>query len=265
MESTELTASGVSLHALIRHGEPTILFLHGLAGHCGEWKPVSGLLDDSIGVIAPDQRGHGQSRGGAEVEFDRSAYVCDAVSLIEQVAGGPVIVVGQSMGGLVATYLAASRPDLVHHLVLIEAGIRPMTQADFKALEGWFERWPERFADEDEAAQFFGLGKSSTPAWVDGLARTPEGLVRRFDPETLLTTMRVLASTSRTAEWREISAPTTLIRASDSVIADDEIGEMVAARPNTETFTIEDSGHDVHLDQPERVATVLTDITRTHA
>lgn len=140
-----------------------------------------------------------------------------------------------------------------------------MTEAGFKALEAWFDRWPARFADEEEAAQFFGSGKPSTPAWVDGLARTPNGLVRRFDPETILTAMRALASTSRTGEWIEISAPTTLITASDSVIADDELDEMVAAQPNTEAIEIERSGHDVHLDQPERVAAVLADIAKGHA
>lgn len=260
VESTELTVDGVRLHALIRRGEPTILFLHGLAGHCGEWKPVIGLLDGSIGVIAPDQRGHGESRGGADVEVGRSAFVYDAVSLIEELAGGLVIVVGQSMGGLVATYLAASRPDLVHHLVLIEAGIRAMTETDFKALEGWFDRWPERFVDEEEAVEFFGSDKPSTPAWMDGLAKRPNGLVRRFDSETMLGAMRALASSSRAAEWRDISTPTTVIRSSDSVIGDDEIDEMVTARPTTDVIEIEDSGHDVHLDQPERVATVLADI-----
>ena len=260
MKSTEFTVAGVRLLTLFRRGSPTILFLHGLAGHRGEWKQVYELLDDSIGVIAPDLRGHGDSWSGIDLEVDRSAYVSDAVLLIERLVGRSVLVVGQSMGGLVASVLAAQRSDLVRHLVLIEAGVRPMTEIDFKALEAWFDRWPARFADEDEAATFFGYGKRSTPAWVDGLARTPHGLLRRFDPETMLRAMRALASTSRAAEWSEISAPITLIRAADSVITDDEVEEMVAMRPNTHVIEIEDCGHDVHLDQPKQVADLLTDI-----
>ncbi|HEX6221047.1 MAG TPA: alpha/beta hydrolase [Acidimicrobiia bacterium] len=263
MKSTEFMGAGVSLHALFRPGSPTILFLHGLAGHGGEWKQVYELLDDSIGVIAPDQRGHGESWSGVDIEVDRSAYVSDAVLLIDRLVGGSVLVVGHSMGGLVVSVLAARRPDLVRHLVLIEAGFRPMTETDFKALEAWFDRWPARFADENTASSFFGHGKRSTPAWVDGLARTPHGLVRRFDPETMLRAMRALASTSRAAEWSEILVPTALIRATDSVITDDEIEEMVAARPDTQLVEIEDSGHDVHLDQPKQVADVLTDIVES--
>lgn len=265
MESTEVSIAGVRLHTLLRSGSPTILFLHGLAGHGGEWNQVCEYLDDTIGVIAPDQRAHGESWDGADVEVDRAAYVNDAVSLIEQFATGPVLVVGQSIGGVVATLVAASRPDLVDHVVLIEAGIRPMAEADLEALAKWLDRWPARFADEDEAARFFGCDKRSTPAWVEGLARTPSGLERRFDPEMMLRTMLALASTSRVAEWSELSAPTTLIRAADSVIADGEIEEMVAARSNTQVIEIEDSAHDVHLDEPERVAAVLADLVERTA
>lgn len=260
MESTELSAGGVRLRTLIRPGSPTILFLHGLAGHGGEWKQVCEHLGDTIGVIAPDQRAHGRSWDGADVEVDRAAYVNDAIFLIENLATRPVLVVGQSMGGIVATLVAFDRPDLMDRLVLIEAGIRPMKEAGFEQLGAWLERWPARFADEDEAARFFGYDNRSTPAWVDGLARTPSGLVRRFDPEAMLGTMRALASTSRAAEWREITVPTTLMRAAQSVIDDREIKEMVDARPNTQVIEIEDSGHDVHLDEPERVAAVLTDV-----
>ncbi len=265
MESTHLIVDGVRLYALVRPGTPTILFLHGLAGYGGEWKPVCGLLDDSLGFVAPDQRGHGQSQIGPEVAVDRLAYVGDAVTIINQLVGGPVILVGQSMGGLVATYLAASRPDLVNHLVLIEAGVRPLRQTDIESLESWLDRWPTRFADDCEATRFFGHRNPSTSAWVDGLARTPKGLVRRFDPETLLTAMRALASNSRAEAWREISVPTTLVRAGNSAIGDDDIEEMVIARPDTRVVEILDSGHDVHLDNPREVATLLSDIAERHA
>ena len=71
---------------------------------------------------------------------------------------------------------------------------------------------------------------------LDGLAKRPNGLVRRFDSQTMLGAMRALASTSRGAAWRDISTPTTVIRASDSVIGDDEMDEMVTARPITDVY-----------------------------
>jgi pimeloyl-ACP methyl ester carboxylesterase len=259
---TSVSTGSARLHVLVRPGRPSILFLHGLAGYGGEWDQVCDHLDDTVGVVVPDQRAHGRSWDGTEIEVDRTAYVGDAISLIECLAARPVVVAGQSMGGVVATLLAHARPDLVDHLVLIEAGIRPMEEADFERLEAWFDRWPERFGDEDEAASFFGRDKRSTPWWITGLSETPEGLVSRFDPDTMVRTMRALGTTSRAAEWSGISLPTTLIRAAESVVTDEEVEEMLATRPDVHVIEIEGSGHDVHLDQPERVAVVLNHLLR---
>ncbi len=262
MESIDIAMTRGKLHTLFRDGSPTILFLHGLAGYGGEWKQVCELLDDGIGIIAPDQRGHGGSWDGSDIDVDRSAFLGDAVALVGRLSRDSVVVVGQSMGGLVAISLAASRPDLVTHLVLIEAGIRSTTEADLGSLAAWLDRWPSVFIDEDEAARFFGYDKPSTPAWVEGLARTPKGLERRFDSGTMLRTMRALAGNGLAVEWGEISAPTTLIRGAAGMISDDEMEEMVAARPDIRVIEVEDSGHDVHLDQPERVAAILSHIVK---
>lgn len=133
-----------------------------------------------------------------------------------------------------------------------------MSEADFVVLKAWFDRWPDSFVDEQEASEFFGSDARSTPAWVEGLAKTPAGFVRRFDPDAMLQTMRALASKSRLTEWQSITAPTTLIRATDSMISDRDIADMRAGRHGVELVDIEDSGHDVHLDQPARVAAILT-------
>lgn len=172
-------------------------------------------------------------------------------------ADGQVVVIGQLMGGIVATLVAHARSDLVDRFVPVEAGVSPMAEADLVQLRAWFDSWPESFVDEGDASEFFGSDARSTPAWVEGLLKTPVGLVRRFDPDAMLETMRVMARTSRIVEWRDMSAPTTLIRATDSVISDRDIADMLAARPGVEPVEIENSGHDVHLEEPARVAAVL--------
>jgi len=238
-----------------------ILFLHGLAGYGGEWRQVWEHLDESVGVLAPDLRGHGDSRGEPEFDVDLSSFLSDALTLIEELASGRVVVVGQSMGGLVAMGLAAQRPDLVEHLVLIEAGVRPMTEAEFSELQAWFDRWPASFTDRDEALAFFGVDRPSSTAWVDGLAVTHAGLRPRFDVGSMMRTMRALASTSGVARLSEITVPITLVKGSGGGIGDEEIAEMVVVQPDLGIVVIEDSGHDVHLDQPGAVAAILGRIT----
>jgi pimeloyl-ACP methyl ester carboxylesterase len=258
MRTTTFDAGAVELHVLLRRGSPTLLLLHGLAGYGGEWEQVCHRLNDTVGIIAPDQRAHGRSWNGIDVDVDTQDYVRDAVALIERWGEGRVIVVGQSMGGIVATLVAAERPDLVDQLVLIEAGIRPMTATEFEALEHWLGRWPDRFADADEAATFFGEERRSTSAWVAGLEETTGGLVPRFEPRAMLETMRSLGASDRAVQWRQISVPTTLVVAEESAIGHDEIDDMIASRPETQVVEVAGSGHDVHLDRPEVVASVLT-------
>lgn len=259
VEEFRVAGSDVELGVLVRAGGPTILFLHGLAGHRGEWTPVIDRLDPGIGLIIPDLRAHGTSRRRGPMLVDRESYVTDCVAVIEQLGTGPVVVVGQSMGGIVATLLARSQPDLVKRLVLIETGMDAMDDAALDGLRLWFDSWPEEFADHAHAAEFFGINARSTPGWVEGLGETEGGLVRQFDSEAMIEAMRSLASAHRWREWESISAPTTLIRGANSMIANDDVERMLDIRPATELFVVDDSGHDVHLDQPEQVAAIVSD------
>jgi len=248
-----------NLAGYTRPGEATVVLLHGLAGHHGEWLPIIDLLNPSVGVVAPDLRGHGASFDAAAApDFSREAFVADIVALIEANAAGPVTLVGQSMGSIVATLAAAARLDLVAGLVLVEGGMEAMDEAGFASLQRWFATWPDRFADAAAAAAFFGTDAPSTPAWVAGLQRTPGGLAPRFDATQMLDVMRCLATEDRWTYWQAVSAPTTIVRAADSMIADADIERMLAVRPDAELVVVDDSGHDVHLDQPAAVATILS-------
>lgn len=101
-------------------GSP-VLLLHGLAGHAREWRDTAQALTAHHRVFALEQRGHGRSER-FPTDVSRSAYVGDAVALLEQLELGPAAMVGQSLGGHTAFLVAAQRPDLVSALVVAEAG-----------------------------------------------------------------------------------------------------------------------------------------------
>ena len=100
-------------------GDP-VLAIHGITASSLSWPFVAEALDNP--VLAPDLRGRGRSnRLPGPVGMARHAEDCAAV--IEAVGGTPLVVVGHSMGGFVATVLAATRPDLVRALVLVDGGL----------------------------------------------------------------------------------------------------------------------------------------------
>jgi pimeloyl-ACP methyl ester carboxylesterase len=98
---------------------PGILFLHGYACSSRDWSCVADLIREGNPVYAPDFPGHGQSRADRPVTFAELVRFTQA--LIEQRLRLPPVVVGHSMGGMVAVALAAQRPDLVSGIVLADA------------------------------------------------------------------------------------------------------------------------------------------------
>jgi pimeloyl-ACP methyl ester carboxylesterase len=93
---------------------PTVLLLHGLSAARTSWDAVRSHVAASLGarVFAIDHRGHGES-ARTPGHYGVDDYAADAAAFVEQVVGGPVAVVGHSLGGLVAAHLAAERPELV--------------------------------------------------------------------------------------------------------------------------------------------------------
>jgi pimeloyl-ACP methyl ester carboxylesterase len=114
-------------------GRP-LFILHGLMDQGASWAPVAEpLAARGFRVFAPDARGHGRSGhvgpGGAYHFLD---YVRDLDGLVAQI-GGPVDLVGHSMGATTAALFAGARPEQVRRLVLIE-GLGPPHEPDSQAL-----------------------------------------------------------------------------------------------------------------------------------
>lgn len=95
---------------------PTVLLLHGWTATADlNWGGCYAGLSPHVNVVALDQRGHGR---GIRGPFTLEACADDAAALIGTLGIGPVIAVGYSMGGPVATLLWRRHPELVAGIVL---------------------------------------------------------------------------------------------------------------------------------------------------
>jgi len=101
---------------------PVIVCVHGLGGAAVNWMAVAPLLTGSCRLLAPDLAGHGLTRAGG-----RGTGVAANRALLHQfmasVAPGPVILMGNSMGGMISLLEASAAPAAVTGLILIDPAL----------------------------------------------------------------------------------------------------------------------------------------------
>ena len=121
----ELKVHGVDLAWSERgsgHGDASSLVLvHGFTGSAHDFALVADELAADRRVVMLDHRGHGHSTKTHTLEgYTISQLVGDLTAFLEAAGGGPVDLLGHSMGGRVAMELTVARPDLVHSLILMD-------------------------------------------------------------------------------------------------------------------------------------------------
>jgi pimeloyl-ACP methyl ester carboxylesterase len=129
-DAYDVPVAGGSLRVAAWQGTGSpVLAIHGITSSSRSWP----FLAQALGrpVFAPDLRGRGRSNH-LPGPVGMAAHAEDCAAVLREVAGEPTVVVGHSMGGFVATVLAARHPDLVRALVLVDGGL-PFPPADTAA------------------------------------------------------------------------------------------------------------------------------------
>ncbi|MBI4310360.1 MAG: alpha/beta fold hydrolase [Chloroflexi bacterium] len=96
---------------------PPVVLLHGLGATHVIWRPNAGPLAEQYAVYAPDFPGHGGSRTPG-VRYSLAAGVRFVVTFMDALGLRRAVLVGSSMGGLVALAVAARHPEMVAGLAL---------------------------------------------------------------------------------------------------------------------------------------------------
>lgn len=245
----DLNRDGVRLACLDRRGpEPPVLFLHGLAGHAGEWDASAAALAGNHRVLALDQRGHGRSEH-RPAQLTRSAYVADVAAVLGALRAAPVVLVGHSLGGHTAMLTAARYPRLVRALVMVDAwpGGDPTAP---RRTGDWLAAWPVPFPTYADAVRFFGGGNRGRIR-ADGLAEQDDGWWPRFVPEVLVESLRESSRTPFWADWQAVRCPALVVRAGRGVVPPEQTRLMLDRLPGSELVELPDAGPDPHLDCPD--------------
>ncbi|MFF2052572.1 alpha/beta fold hydrolase [Leifsonia sp. NPDC058194] len=226
-------------------GVPVLLIAGQATGMHG-WGPFADALARDFRVIVFDHRGIGASEaragGPGDAQYTTRAFAQDAVAVLDAAGVAAAHVVGHSMGGRVAQWLAADDPERVRRLVLIattasdKVGERrdPAVIADL--LSGDRERMTPLFFDDDWAA--------AHPEAVDGFftrVATREALRGHFAASRDHDAREVLA---------RITAPTLVLHGEHDPLTPLPQAALLAEAVPGATLIPFDARHGLHLDTP---------------
>src|SRR5258706_1144549 len=232
------------------HRSP-LVFLHGLGGGHHAWDrqlPYFSALGHPS--HAWDRPGYGHS---ATVEpYDLERIALSLQRLIESLGGEPVVLVGHSMGGLIAQEAYARFPHLVKALALC------FTSAAFVGDSNFARDFvAKRLGPLDQGRSMADLAATVLPA-MRGSKSDPEGLalaeriMAGIPPDTYRSAVHLLTTFDRREQLPGIAVPARLIAGSDDQTAPASIMKRMAEKiPGADYVLLERCGHLGPLEQPD--------------
>lgn len=233
-------------------GRP-VLLLNSLGADLRVWDPLLPHLTADLRIIRHDKRGHGLS-DAPQGPYTIAELSADAAALLDHLGLRDVVVVGLSIGGLIAQHLATTRPDLVAALVIMDSAAKIGTP----------EMWQDRI-------------KTVT---TDGLeAMAPAILTRWFAPEfhrtrpaelalwrNMLCRTTVagyagccaaIAVADLTATTRALTCPALVMVGSADGATPPDLVQATAALMGAPCHVIDGAGHLPCVEAPEQVARLI--------
>jgi esterase len=254
-------------HTTVGTGPRVALVVHGILGSGNNWRGFCKRLAERCPdwrFVLVDLRGHGRSRSGSPPHTVQAAAE-DLLALPLE----PEALIGHSFGGKVVLAAAATRSSSLEQVWVLDAQPGPLVDAAdhsevvrvIAALRGV----PQPLAGRSELVDLLkGLGFSRSLAlWMTtNLKQTPEGLVWRFDLDVV---EQLIADYFERDLWPLLENPPMgtelhVLRAMASDRWSPEELERFEALPpwrGTELHELPDSGHWVHVDNPNGLLEIL--------
>jgi pimeloyl-ACP methyl ester carboxylesterase len=250
---------------------PPLVLLHGLRGFSGTWRALAATLSSRYQLIAPDQRGRGDSDWDPTGNYYTDAYLADLEGLVAHFALDRFALLGHSMGGTTAYVYADRHPEKLAALVIEDiapgsssfgAGAKRIL-AEMGALPSGFSSWSA--AREYWRARRPTVGADALEQRVaESLRQSADGRITwRYDAQGIARA-RLNPDPARVFDlWpivERLRVPTLILRGRNSDFCPAEtVAEMCRRNLRLQSVEIPDAGHYVHDDNPTLFNAHLTD------
>lgn len=246
-------ANGNTIHydyTAARNGYP-LVFINALGTDLRIWDDTIPHLADRQPVLRFDKRGHGLS-DCPPAPYSIRDHALDLLELLKNLGLAPAVLVGISVGGLIAIDFAAAWPERVHSLVLCD------TAAQIGTPEMWAERIKAlrenglaSMGDAILARWFAPSFMIESPAAYHGYLN----MLTRNPLEGYIGTCQALRDADLTAAAQKIAAPTLILCGAQDVSTPPEVArKLVELIPNAAFHEIPGAAHLSCVEAPGAVA-----------
>jgi pimeloyl-ACP methyl ester carboxylesterase len=262
MKATTVTVDGMPVVAEVSGAGPAVLLVPGGATTCHGYYPhLVQALTPNAAVIETDRPGVGRTRDRRSLRLPDAAR--HLAQVVRAVGGDPVLVVGHSLGGLVALQLAVQDPDLVAALVLLDP--TPLTPA--RLLK----------AQETSLKVLAGLGPVGRKLWNSSAKNDLGGMPLDNEQQRAVAIYTERGFMKDVARWAghlaadggrlaaalaagQLAKPTVLVSAGGHGTASPirkAHEQFVQWIPGAELRVWEGTRHPLHIQQPDHVAKLV--------
>ena len=255
--------NGIALHYKVEgatDGVP-LLFINSLGSDLRIWDEVVAQLAAHHSIVRYDKRGHGLS-DTPPGPYSMRDHANDLVALMDHVGIENAVLVGISVGGMIAQDLAAWHPDRVRALILCDTG----------AKIGTAQSWNERIhAVEKNGMSSIAAGVLArwvTPAFSQAHPAAYRGYLNvlvNTSPTGYAATCAALRDCDLTSATQTIAKPTLVLCGDADASTTPELNQTLASLISGAQFElIENAAHLPCLEQPAEVSTRIQTFLQHH-
>ena len=255
---------------------PPLVLLHGVTRCWQDWNPLLPALTEHWQVFALDHRGHGKS-GRVPPHYRVADFAQDAIALLDAHVPGQAVVLGHSLGAMVAAMVAAERPGRVRALILEDPPGTTLAEGIGQS------RFYLQFSNTVRLLATARDLETSTRELANMEVQRPSdgAVVRfselrdlnaiRFGAECLLQMDPAVLTPLVQGRWLEgldwfsslpkIACPTLLLRADPAcggMLTEGEAGRITSLIPRCTRMDLRGVPHAIHSSQPDKMLALVT-------
>jgi len=248
---------------------PPIVCLHGLTRNARDFAEFAEIFSPRFRVVAPDFRGRGESDFDPQPgRYNPLTYAGDVQQLLDQLGIEQAILVGTSLGGIVAMVLATIAPQRVTAAILNDVGPQ-LERGGLDRIQSYVGK-DLRFKNWEEAAAAIADNNNGLPAtysqadWVKAAQRAcreEDGQIRYDYDMAIANVFRTVSAAPKYDMWPMFASlankPLLIVRGENSdLLTGEALNRMRDQAPNAKAAVVAGAGHAPTLTEPDAISAI---------